>query len=93
MKEQDKVDQWLDQLQQLQKVDAPEFLLTRITAKSKQVAQSSFSTKLSWVFAVSLLAILSFNLYAIAQKANNSSEKQDFVQLMNLIPDNSIYHE
>ncbi len=93
MKELDRVEQRLELLQQLQKVDAPEYLFTRITEHIANQSRGNFSGTLSWVFAASLAVLVGFNVFALTQKLTASAPKPDITQLMNLAPDNSIYHE
>ena len=93
MNELDSVEQQLEQLQQIQKVDAPEYLFTRITEQIANQSRFNFSGTISWVFGVSLALLVGFNIFALTQKLTESAQKPNIAQLMNLAPDNSIYHE
>lgn len=92
MKELDRVEQRLELLQQLQKVDAPEFLFTRISQQIASQSGYNFPMTLSWVFSASLLLLVALNVLTLTRKISETPTP-NIAQMMNLAPDNSIYHE
>jgi len=83
----------IDLLEQINKVDAPPFLLTRIKQKIENAQQASFSKGLSWSLVISLCMMLLLNIAIMMKHTNSTTSIQDstIAAAMNLLPTNSLY--
>ena len=83
----------LDLLGQIQSVEAPPFLLTRIRQRIDEAQQAGFSPRLIWSFGVSLLVLLCLNVAVILKQspATRTDSYNNLAVSMNLVPDNSLY--
>ncbi len=86
-----KIDSRLDLLDQIQKVEAPLFLLTRIKQKINSAESVFFSPKLTWAFIVILILVLMLNATIMIKKMNEDRNAKSIVEAMHLLPDNSLY--
>jgi hypothetical protein len=80
-------------LEQIVKVDAPPFLLTRIREKIAVAREQRITPALAWAGALSFIVILSVNVYIVSafSDSKTSQKASNLVESMNLYPDNSIY--
>jgi hypothetical protein len=78
----------IDMLGQIQKVDAPPFLLTRIKQKIENTHNSNFSPRLAWSLAMAVVLVLLLNLGVIISKTSHTDSLAD---TMNLLPKNTLY--
>ncbi len=83
----------IDLLEQIKKVDAPPFLLTRIKQKIENIQQASFSKGLSWSLVISLCMMLLLNIAVMIKYTNSTTSMQHatIAAAMNLLPTNSLY--
>jgi hypothetical protein len=81
----------LDVLNQIKKVDAPPFLLTRIKQKIEASRPEKFSKSLSWSLSVSLAFVLGLNIMTIIHNRTSIKQENSIVQTMDMLPHNSIY--
>ena len=83
----------IDLLEQIKKVDAPPFLLTRIKQKIENAQQASFSKGLSWSLVISLCMMLLLNIAVMIKYTNSTTSMQHLTiaAAMNLLPTNSLY--
>jgi len=83
----------IDLLEQIKKVDAPPFLLTRIKQKIENAQQASFSKGLSWSLVISLCMMLLLNIAVMIKYTNTTTSIQDstLAAAMNFLPTNSLY--
>lgn len=80
-------------LHQVQPVEAPEFLLTRIHAQLDASLEEQISVKWAWVGSCCFALLLLLNIWTI-QHANSSVLSADAViEEMNLMPSNSFYNQ
>jgi hypothetical protein len=79
-------------LSQIQRVEAPPFLLTRIRQRISDTRQQ-VSPGVAWVAGLSFLLVLALNLYIISSSDyhRETQKKPDLAQTMNLYPHNSLY--
>ncbi len=84
------LDNYINQLEQVQKVDAPPFLFTRIQQKINSSFEYQFSSKFVWSFGLSILFILLLNIAVIGFKIN-TKHQNNLVNAMQLSPTNEIY--
>lgn len=85
----DKIDEMLENIE---RVEAPMFLFTKIQAKINEELEPSIPLKYVWATACSLMILLMLNVWTIQ---NSSFETKDniavMVEEMDLIPSNSFY--
>ncbi len=83
----------IELLDQIKKVDAPPFLVTRIRQKIENSRQSRFSTGISWSLGISLLVVVVLNITIMMKQTHSTKTAQDsnLAVAMNLIPTNSLY--
>lgn len=81
----------LNILDQVQKVSAPPFLLTRIQQRIRNKKESQFSPTLSWVLSLSLAIIVVANGAVLTNMIIDSKKEKNLLQSMNLLPNNELY--
>lgn len=81
----------LNILDQVQKVSAPPFLLTRIQQRIRNKKESNFSPALSWVLSLSLTIIVVANGVVLANMIIESKKEKTLLQSMSLLPNNELY--
>ena len=80
-------------LEEIKKVDAPEFLLTRIHQKIKDVEKNKFSLNLVWTFAATLSVLLILNIMIINDSTKAKINEVNLAEKFQLTPSNSFYNE
>ena len=80
-------------LEEIKKVDAPEFLLTRIHQKIKDVEKNKFSLNLVWTFAATLSVLLILNIMIINDSTKAKINEVNLAEKFQLTPTNSFYNE
>ena len=81
-----------DLLSQIQQVDAPPFLWTRIQQKIKEDRENKLSPAFAYLLGLSFVLLISLNVWVIAQKTTPATlESKHLAQTMNLLPNNSLY--
>lgn len=80
-------------LEEIKKVDAPEFLLTRIHQKIKDLEKNKFSLNLVWTFAASLIVLLVLNVLIINDGTKVKRKEVNLAEKFHLTPTNSFYNE
>ncbi len=80
----------LELLKQIQQVDAPAFLMTRIQERIVKSKSNKFSPQLTWVLSIFLLAVIAFDASLVARARFNAKDN-NLIQEMNLMPENSLY--
>ena len=86
----DKIDK-LDLLDQIQHVEAPPFLLTRIRQKIETKASKFFSPKLTWTLLAILFVVLMLNASILIERMNEAGNDKNLVEVLHLLPNNSLY--
>ncbi len=81
----------LNILDQVQKVSAPPFLLTRIQQRIRNKKETQFSPTLSWVLSLSLAIIVVVNGAVLTNMIIASKQEKTLLQSMNLLPNNELY--
>ncbi|MFN8316305.1 MAG: hypothetical protein U0T32_07655 [Chitinophagales bacterium] len=81
----------LNILDQVQKVSAPPFLLTRIQQRIRNKKESQFSPTLSWVLSLSLAIVVVANGAVLTNMIIESKKEKTLLQGMNLLPNNELY--
>ncbi len=79
----------LDVLSKIKPVEAPPFLLTRITQRIENERISRFSLRISWALGISMFLIFSLNVAILFQ--NQTKKTSNLAQTMQLLPQNDFY--
>lgn len=81
----------LDLLSQIQKVDAPPFLYTRIQQRIENVYSPSFTKRLSWSLGLSFVVVMAMSATVIVIKNKELKSETNLAQAMELLPNNTLY--
>lgn len=84
------IDNELNKLEHIQKVDATPFLFTRIKAKIYQQNQR-FETKLVWKLSIAMVFILLINAAVITINLKPKKQENSLAKAMHLVPNNELY--
>ncbi len=89
------IDQKLDLLKKIQKVDAPPFILTRIRQRldSAELMPASTAWKLAFGSGLLLVAALNVSILLLRFSNTNKSQIQEIVSTMDLSNQNDFYNE
>lgn len=83
----------LNMLENIQKVDAPPFLLTRIREQIHELRSDHVSPRMAWGLGISFLLLLTINVFVLASLSKQAGNEKSMVQSMELVQDNTLYHE
>jgi hypothetical protein len=91
------IDNKLDVLKNIKKVDAPPFLLTRVKQQIDNLSNVEVPIKWKWAFAMTAVIIMMLNM-TIFLKSSVTSEKEttgveNVINDMNLSTKNDLYNE
>jgi hypothetical protein len=91
------IDNKLDVLKNIKKVDAPPFLLTRVKQQIDNLSNVEAPVKWKWAFALASVIIMMLNV-TIFLKSTVTSEKkttgvENVINGMNLSTENDLYNE
>lgn len=81
----------LDILKQIQKVEVPPFLFTRIQQQIDNGYSLKFSKRLAWSLGISFLIVLIMNAAVLTYGTKKAGRSNDLAQEMGLMPKNSLY--
>jgi hypothetical protein len=90
------IDQKLEQLKQIQEVDAPDFLLTRIRQQIQNRNMAKAPVQWKWAFAALGIVILALNVSLLFKPENNidnQAEIETYINALHLTNSNNLYHE
>ncbi len=89
------IDQKLDSLKKIQKVDAPPFMLTRIRQllNASEPMLASTTWKVAFGTGLLLVAALNISIFLVRSSNADTAEIQDIVTTMELSNQNDFYHE
>lgn len=91
MKPNKKVDEFLNPLQSLTKVDPPPFLLTKIQAKLERERKEVMPIKYVWTLGLSFLLILLLNLMTVRFNYSTKHKSADLIESLQLETHNDLY--
>lgn len=80
----------LNKLGHIQKVDAPPFLFTRTQAKIDK-HNSKVEPKLVWYSCIALVFILIINAAVVTVNLKSKKQENNLVKAMQLVPNNELY--
>ncbi len=81
----------LDPLNTINRVDPPSFLLTRIQERIKNKDATFFSKKTSMAISCSLMVVVLLNVFAFTQITNKNETKTSLIDQFQLLPNNNLY--
>jgi hypothetical protein len=89
------IDNKLDKLKNIMRVDAPAFLFTRIKERIESMGDAPVSTqwKLAFVFAAVLILALNTGIVFQSPGKEKKNNITDMVNAMQLSPSNDFYHD
>lgn len=82
----------LELLQQIQQVEAPPFLFTRIQQKIEAGSVSSkFSPKLTLSLIASFILLIVLNVTTLVKSSGEAKSEENIVEATSIIPNNYLY--
>ncbi|HPH24507.1 MAG TPA: hypothetical protein PLW32_11525 [Chitinophagaceae bacterium] len=89
------IDNQLNKLREIQQVEAPAFLLTRINQQIDNTQNQSAPVKWKLAFVLAAIILLTVNVWAFirSNKTQSSSSIETVVSSMSLNNNNQLYHE
>ncbi|MBK0382334.1 hypothetical protein I5M32_05110 [Pedobacter sp. SD-b] len=88
------IEERLNKLSNINKVDSPPFMFTRIQQKINEVLPQEAPLYFKWSFVLTAVIILALNIVAIKnQKANGNSSLEKVATEMQLKNNNDFYNE
>ena len=82
---------FLDPLHAVEKVEAPAFLFSRIEQKIDFIRENTVSKKVAVVWVTSVSMIVLFNLFILTQSSWIPTEKNNLLQSLQIQNSNSLY--
>lgn len=83
----------LDKLKEINKVDAPDYLWTRIQQAVESSAETKFSTKWSYALGIAVICLVCLNSSLFFSNFDGDSKEIDLVETLNLDSNNTLYNE
>lgn len=88
------IEDQLELLTKIEKVEVPYFLYTRIQQKILNHKAQQIRPVLAWALGISFILIILLNLFILKDSlSSKNSSAQHIVTSMHLLQNNSIYHE
>jgi hypothetical protein len=81
----------LNDLQNIQKVDASPFLWTRIESKITQIVEDRVSKKQLVLYFASLVVLITINIYAFSSSDSSSNSDSNLADQLELVDTNQLY--
>jgi hypothetical protein len=81
----------LNDLQNIQKVDASPFLWTRIESKISQIVEDRVSKKQLVLYFASLVVLITINIYAFSSSDSSSNSDSNLADQLELVDTNQLY--
>lgn len=81
----------LDPLNTINRIDTPFFLYTRIQEKIKNKEANFFSKKTTMAISISLMLIVLLNVFAITQLKDTNETRTSLIEQFQLLPNNTLY--
>lgn len=80
-------------LSQIQQVEAPPFLFTRIQQKIKEAEENRLSPKWAWTLGIAVLLFMTLNIavFSLNSRENKHNYEQEMAQSFQLLPNNTLY--
>lgn len=86
-----RIESHIDLLSQINKVEAPPFLLTRINQKLQSESSQFFSPRITRLIIAIFFLVLILNISLLVRNSNESDSGKSIAESMHLLPTNSLY--
>lgn len=89
------MEQRLEKLKSIKKVEAPPYLFTRIDQRIYSLSEDVLSSRIKWSFSIGAVFVIALNISAIIQSGFHSRTDGivEVVNMMNMDQANSLYDE
>lgn len=81
----------IELLEQIQQVDVPEFLYTRVQQKIQENITNTIPTWATYLVGFSFLLLVAINLSAVISYSKAQQSTSKMAKDMNLLPNNNLY--
>ena len=88
---QNNINNFLDPLHAVEKVETPAFLYSRIEQKIQFIRENTISKKVGWTMITSVSMIVLFNIFILTQSSWIPTEKNNLLQSLQIQNSNSLY--
>jgi hypothetical protein len=88
---QNKLYDFLNPLNTVEKVDTPPFLFSKIEQKISIIRENTISKNMGWAWITSISMIVLFNLFILTQSSWIPKEKNNLLQSLQIHHSNSLY--
>ena len=88
---QNNINNFLDPLQAVEKVETHTFLFSRIEQKIQFVRENTVSKKVGWTMITSVSLIVLINVFVLTQSSWAPKEKNNLLQTLQIQNNNSLY--
>ena len=88
---QNKLYDFLNPLNTVEKVEIPPFLFSKIEQKISFIRENTISKNMGWTWITSVSLIVLFNLFIITQSSWIPTEKNNLLQSLQIQNSNSLY--
>ncbi len=88
---QNNLNNFLDPLKAVEKVEIPPFLFLRIEQKIQVIRENTISKKMGWSLVTSVSLIVLFNVFIMTQSLLMPTEKNNLLQSLQINNSNSLY--
>lgn len=85
------MDNQINSLDHIQRVEAPPYLYTRISQRIRNNHSGKISPLLGWSLGITCALILLLNITVLSMYSNKQIEEKNLAKSMNLMPDNYLY--
>lgn len=83
----------LDFLKNIKKVDAPEFLLTRIMQQVKEQNNPLMTKRTVFAYGMAIMLVFCLDFYVLERAYKNNGHNSTMLQSFNLDQENDLYHD
>ncbi len=88
---QNNINNFLDPLHAVEKVETPPFLFLRIEQKIQVIRENTISKKMGWSLVTSVSMIVLFNVFIMTQSSWGHKERNNLLQTLQIQNNNSLY--
>jgi hypothetical protein len=78
-------------LSNIQQVDAPPFLFTKVMAKISNSVQDKIAPGLAWSLSIAFSLLLVINVFVLSKQIANRKSENNMAKAFGVMPQNSLY--
>ncbi len=78
-------------LSNIQQVDAPPFLFTKVMAEISRSVADKISPPIAWSLSISFSLLLIINVFVISEQITNHKSESNMAKAFGVMPQNSLY--